>query len=398
MWQLVVPGSIAAPVLLVILSLCGFSGALATRLIDPLITSIAADFATSVGVVALLSSAFALPFGLCQPILGPIGDSIGKTWVIKLATSVLALCLLASALAPGLTVLFASRVLGGVAAGGIMPVCMAVIGDSFPLAVRQVAMSRYIGATLIGQLVGVSVGGIVAEWIGWRGVLGCAAGLGVLAAAAAIAMLPRGAQSPTPLRVDEAAARYRLVLGNPRSFVCFGVVFLEGMAIYGIMPFIGDLLRSRGAGGLREAGFVIGGLGIGGLLYAFVVPVILRFARRPAMMAAGGLLAATGLGGVGQEVAWPVQMACMMVLGFGFFLLHNSVQTEVTELAPSARASSFSLHAFSFFLGQALGPIVYGLALPSAGAPISLVGGAAILAGTGLAASRLLGPPSRDET
>ncbi len=169
MWHLVVPGSNAAPVLLLILSLCGFSGALATRLIDPLITSIAADFATSVSVVALLSSAFALPFGLSQPVLGPIGDSIGKTWVIKVATAVLALCLLASALAPGLTVLFISRVLGGVAAGGIMPVCMALIGDSFPLAVRQVAMSRY-----VGQLVGVSVGGIVAEWIGWRGVLGCA--------------------------------------------------------------------------------------------------------------------------------------------------------------------------------------------------------------------------------
>src|SRR5215203_5284057 len=206
MWHLVVLGSIAAPVLLLILSLCGFSGALATRLIDPLITSIAADFATS-GVVVLLSSAFALPFGLSQPFLGPLGDSIGKTWVIKLATAVLALCLLASAFAPGLTVLFISRVLGGVAAGGIMPVCMALIGDSFPLAVRQVAIIRYIGATLVGQLVGVSLGGIAAEWIGWRGVLGCAAGLCMLAAVAAITMLPRSARSRTPLRVDDAAAR-----------------------------------------------------------------------------------------------------------------------------------------------------------------------------------------------
>jgi predicted MFS family arabinose efflux permease len=171
-------------------------------------------------------------------------------------------------------------------------------------------------------------------------------------------------------------------------------VFLEGLAIYGITPFIGDLLQSRGAGGLREAGFVIGGLGIGGLLYAFVVPVILKFATRPVMMAVGGLIAAMGLGGVGQEVAWTVQMACMVVLGFGFFLLHNSVQTEVTELAPSARASSFSLHAFSFFLGQALGPIVYGASLPVVGAPSSLAGGAAILAATGLAASKLLGPPA----
>jgi predicted MFS family arabinose efflux permease len=379
-------------VLLFILSLCGFSGALATRLLDPLITSIAADFASSVGVVALLSSAFALPFGLSQPFLGPAGDAFGKVVVIKAATAVLALCLLASALAPDLTVLFISRVLGGVAAGGIMPVCMALIGDSFPLAVRQIALSRYIGATLVGQLVGASVGGILAEWIGWRGVLGCAALLAVIAAGTAIWMLPSSSQGSAKFSLKDALSRYRLVLSNPRSFVCFGVVFLEGLAIYGIMPFIGELLRSRNAGGLREAGFVIGGLGIGGLLYAFVLPVILRFASRPAMMAVGGFVAATGLGGVGLEVPWATQMAFMMVLGFGFFLLHNSVQTEVTELAPSARASSFSLHSFSFFLGQALGPMVYGVALPLAGATISLSGGAAVLAATGFLASGLLRP------
>jgi predicted MFS family arabinose efflux permease len=140
---------------------------------------------------------------------------------------------------------------------------------------------------------------------------------------------------------------------------------------------------------------VIGGLGIGGLLYALMAPLILKFAKRPAMMAVGGGIAAVGLGGVGLEVSWGTQMACMVVLGFGFFLLHNSVQTEVTELAPSARASAFSLHAFSFFLGQALGPMVYGVALPTLGARISLAGGAAILAATGLAARTLLGPPPR---
>ena len=380
------------PVLLFILSLCGFSGALATRLLDPLITSIAAEFATTVGVVALLSSAFALPFGLSQPLLGPTGDAFGKAVVIKVATAVLALCLLTSALAPQLTVLFISRILGGVAAGGIMPVCMALIGDRFPLAVRQVAMSRYIGATLIGQLVGVSAGGIIAEWIGWRGVLACAAVLAGVAAGAAITMLPKSDTAPAPLRVGDALARYRLVLSNPRSFVCFGVVFLEGLAIYGITPFIGELLRSRGAGGLRETGFVIGGLGIGGLLFAFVVPLILKFAKRPTMMAIGGTIAAVGLGGLGLEASWEVQLAFMVVLGFGFFLLHNSVQTEVTELAPSARASSFSLHAFSFFLGQALGPMVYGIALPAIGATVSLTVGAAILVATGIVASQLLGP------
>ena len=381
--------------LLFILSLCGFSGALATRLLDPLITSIAVDFASSVAVVALLSSAFALPFGLAQPFLGPAGDAFGKAMVIKVATAILSVCLLVSAIAPDLDTLFVSRVVGGIAAGGIMPVCMALIGDSVALVVRQVAMSRFIAATLIGQLVGVSLGGVLAESIGWRGVLGAASALTVVAASSAVLMLPRSERAPAPPTFGDAVARYRLVLGNPRSFVCFGIVFLEGLAIYGITPFIGELLEIRHAGGVREAGFVIGGIGIGGLVYAVVVPLVLRFASRPSMMAAGGLVGALGLGGAGLQVAWPVQMAFMTLLGFGFFLLHNSVQTEVTELAPSARASSFSLHAFSFFLGQALGPIVYGAALPAFGAVVSLGVGASILALTGVVASRLLRPAGR---
>src|ERR687894_1451587 len=197
--------------LLFILSLCGFSGALATRLLDPLITTIASDFATSVGVVAILSSAFALPFGFSQPFLGPTGDAFGKALVVKVAVAVLALCLLASALAPNLTVLFVTRVLGGIAAGGIMPVCMAMIGDSFPLAVRQVAMSRYIGATLIGQIVGVSVGGMIAEWIGWRGVFGCAAVLTAIAAGAAMMMLPKpSGPRAAPPSMAQAVDRYRM--------------------------------------------------------------------------------------------------------------------------------------------------------------------------------------------
>jgi predicted MFS family arabinose efflux permease len=142
---------------------------------------------------------------------------------------------------------------------------------------------------------------------------------------------------------------------------------------------------------------VIGGLGIGGLLYAFVVPIILRFASRPVLMATGGGVAALGLAGVGLELPWGAQMTCMIILGFGFFLLHNSVQTEVTELAPSARASAFSLHAFCFFMGQALGPIIYGLALPLLGAKLSFVLGAGILVATGVTASQLLGVPTRSE-
>ncbi len=104
-----------------------------------------------------------------------------------------------------------------------MPVCLALLDDSFPLAVRQLAISPYIGVTLVGQLVRASAGGLVAEWLGWRGTLGCAAVLGVIAAAAILVMMPKSVtRAPTSFSFIEAVARYRLVLSKPRSFVCFG--------------------------------------------------------------------------------------------------------------------------------------------------------------------------------
>ena len=93
------------------------------------------------------------------------------------------------------------------------------------------------------------------------------------------------------------------------------------------------------------------------------------------MMLVGVAIAALGLAGVGLSFAWTAQIDLDDGAGLRVFLLHNSVQTEVTELAPSARASAFSLHAFSFFMGQALGPVLYGVAFPQFGAVPTLAAG-----------------------
>jgi predicted MFS family arabinose efflux permease len=76
------------------------------------------------------------------------------------------------------------------------------------------------------------------------------------------------------------------------------------------------------------------------------------------------------------------------VTGFGFMMLHNSVQAEVAELSPSARASAFSMHSCSFFLGQAIGPILFGFGFHHVGRGW-LILNMALLAATGLVVSRL---------
>ena len=63
------------------LSVVGFIAALASRATDPIIPPIAHDIQVDPNAVALLTTAFALPFALVQPVLGPVGDMIGKVRV-----------------------------------------------------------------------------------------------------------------------------------------------------------------------------------------------------------------------------------------------------------------------------------------------------------------------------
>ncbi|HPG89266.1 MAG TPA: MFS transporter, partial [Hyphomicrobium sp.] len=83
--------------------------------------------------------------------------------------------------------------------------------------------------------------------------------------------------------------------------------------------------------------------------------------------------------------SWPYEMAIMSVIGLGFYMIHNSLQTQATELAPSNRASAVAAHAFFFFLGQAVGPLVYRFGFDHAGIDATLVGAGVLMALTGVA-------------
>jgi predicted MFS family arabinose efflux permease len=61
-------------------------------------------------------------------------------------------------------------------------------------------------------------------------------------------------------------------------------------------------------------------------------------------------------------------------------MLHNTLQTEATQLAPEARGLSVSLFAIVLFTGQAVGVALAGWALDRwGGTPVFLVAGGGML-------------------
>lgn len=359
-----------------------FAGALATRATDPVVADIAADFGATAAQVALLGTAYTLPFALVQPILGPVADAVGKRRVVTICVGLLCLMLALSALAASLGWLMAFRALTGAAAGGMMPLTLAIMGDAVPLKDRQVALSRMLVFGISGQVAGGAIAGPVAAVAGWRGMLvlcAIAAVVGLVALRAAA----RGAAPETVTRYDPvvAARRYGDILRNPQAIPLYVTVAVEGGLVFGSFPFIAPLMIARGIGGTTEAGLAIGAFGIGGLAYAAMARPLLTRLGPAQVVRLGGMLGFLALGGMGMAPALAVAVLAGFLLGMAFYMIHNAIQVRATELAPQFRGSAVSLHAFAFFTGQSLGPVAFGLGAASIGLGPSL----------GLAALLLLG-------
>lgn len=346
-----------------VLSIAGFASTFAMRFFDPMVGIISRNLDADPHTIALLASAFALPYAFIQPFLGPVGDSLGKHRIMTICLAVLAAALGICALAPDATTLFVARIVSGAAGGGIIPLALATIGDRVEMQHRQVAISRFLIFSISGQLIGGTVAGLLADIVGWRGVVA----LGTAIALAAFLGLAFGARGRTVTRsaftVAIAVDRYRRILSLGRARALFAFVFVEGVIIFGVQPFIAPLLEARGQGGAFEAGLIIAAFAIGGVSYTLSVGWLLRLFGVRRMLVLAGIIIAAAFAAIAGAPPWTGQAAAFFVVGYGFYALHNSYQVQVTDLVSDARASAISLHAFSFFCGQAIGPVVIGSAL-----------------------------------
>lgn len=336
-----------------------FSSSLFLRAVDPVIPQIAVDLDLDTGTVALLSSAFALPYALVQPVLGALADTLGKARLMNIAIGISALAGAVGAIAPNFAVLLASRILAGAVAGGIFPIALALAGDLVPVARRQVAIGRMLAAAMFGNLLGSPFAGLVGDVIGWRGVFALVT-LIALVAFVAVLIGFRG-MAEERRRFDPAAVGtgFLTILRNPLARICFPAVLLEGIAIFGLFPYVAALLVARGEARAIIAGVVIAGFGIGGIIYSLAVGRLLgRFGEQRLMLGGGAVLAAALLV-IATGMPWPVEFLAFLALGLGFYSLHGVIQVYATELAPHARGLAMSLHSAFFFLGQAIGPIFY---------------------------------------
>lgn len=249
-----------APVPIRLMALGGFASGAGMRLLDPILPAVARDFETTVSEAAVLIAAFMLAYGCTQLVAGPLGDRLGKLRVASLGLILYGLASLGGALAGGLSDLALIRVASGMAAGAVIPLLIAHIGDNTPYEDRQALLGRFATGMVMAQLLAGPLSGIVADWAGWRAsflVLGLFA-LGVGATLAALLWRQGG---PRAASGASGMAGYRLLAGRAAARRLLAVTFFNGLLLFGgAFPFVGSFLvegfgLSSGEAGLTAAGF-----------------------------------------------------------------------------------------------------------------------------------------------
>lgn len=384
--------------LVYVLGAVGMTTSFNQRMLDPLTALIARDTGFDISMIVMLSPAFTLPYALSQPFLGPLADSIGKARVLRICLITIAVVTALSYFATDYWLLFSMRVVTGLAAGGIIPVALALIADRTPVEQRQIALSRFMLAIIIGQLYASPLSAFIAKTWHWQVVffLGAA-----MAAIGVVILFRRVKPNPDaerrPFSLSTAMATYRRILASPIARACYVGVFAEGLFIFGFTPHIAPYLEEHRFGGAIEAGYVLASMGLGGLIYGIVVPRLVKRFSIYTLMKAGGVMLGTGFLGIALASGWPWIAVAYGVIGFGFYMLHSGLQTCVTEVLPDQRASVVSLHAFFMFFGIAAGPIFFDLITGRAGSTAALMVSSIAIVVASVAATSFLQRKSRDD-
>jgi MFS family permease len=218
------------------------AGQFATTFPITLFSVVLAPIARSYGVSAtVLTWAITGPFlvmAVCTPVFGKLGDTYGhrRLFLIGLAGSTAAA--LATVVAPTAAAFIAVRIIGQVFGAAAMPTALALIMRVYPADQRAKVTGWWSMVGAGAPVIGLALGGPLAQAFGWRSLFVVQAGITAAALLLALRILPR----------DQQRQRTRV------DYIGAGLLMAGVLAVL----FAINQLPSNGASPLLGAVFVVG--------------------------------------------------------------------------------------------------------------------------------------------
>jgi predicted MFS family arabinose efflux permease len=368
---------------IILLAVAGFASQAQVRVMDSLLPQIAADLHSTVGDAAMVVTAYAITHGSIQLVIGPVGDRFGKYRTVALMCAIGAILVTVCGLVSTLPQLALARLATGAAGGWIIPLSMAYVGDVTERERLQPILARYLTGQILGQLFGQAAGGVLGDFLGWRNVFFV---LAAMLAIASIGLTIELAVNPTTRKTKGRGSgargfvgEYAAVLSNPFARIVLIASFFEFALMWGAFAYIGASLHLRFGLSFALIGVAVGCFGIGGLVYAGLVKLLVRHLGQVGIAISGSLILAAAYVVIAVEPAWWLTPAATTAIGLGFYMLHNTLQTNATLMTPEARGTAVALFSSALYIGQTVGVAAGAPVIDRYGAtPLFLVAAAAL--------------------
>lgn len=349
-----------------VLALAAFGSGISQRIIDPLLPQLAVEFGVSLGSAAWTITSFTIGYAACQLLFGPIGDRYGKYRVIVWGCAASAAAAAVCALAVTLPQLMIARAISGGMTAAIYPLAMAWIGDAIPYAERQPVLARLLIGVILGAAAAQLLGGLSADLLGRRVpflLIALLFGVSAVALWRMSRSLPATALAGSETN-DHAIHRmwreFVHVVHEPHARLVLFTVMCEGAAVFGAFAFFATHLHLELDITLTLAGTVVMLFGLGGFLFALGSRTLIARLGEAGMVRLGAACMAVSLACIAFVPHITVAAIACLVMGFGFYMHHNTLQTHATQMAPQRRGAAVAAFALCYFIGQSLGVAVAG--------------------------------------
>jgi len=180
------------------------SFSLLQSMVNPVLPTIEAALHTDQATVTWVLTAYLLSASVFTPIIGRVGDKVGKERMLVVALATLALGSLMAALAPSIWVLIAARAVQGVG-GGVLPLTFGIIRDEFPRDKVAGAVGTSAALLAVGGGVGLVLAGPLVDALSYHWLFWLPMVMTALAAIAAAVWVPESPER-TPGRINVGSA------------------------------------------------------------------------------------------------------------------------------------------------------------------------------------------------
>ncbi|MGV9814661.1 MFS transporter [Streptomyces cellulosae] len=346
------------PLALLALAIGAFGIGTTEFVIMGLLPEVAGDFGVSIPTAGYLVTGYALGVMFGAPLMTVLGTKITRKRMLMLLMGLFVVGNLLSALAPTFGLMLTGRVVASLAHGAFFGIGSVVAADLVAPDKRAGAISLMFTGLTVANVVGVPLGTLVGQSLGWRVTFGIVAALGVVGLLGVAKLVP---DMPKPegvrLRHELAALKnVQVLLAMAMTVLGFGGVFAAITYIAPMMTHVAGFAEGSVTWLLVLFGLgMVGGNLVGGK-YADRALMPMLYVSLGALATVLALFTLTAH----NKIAAAVTIALVGALGFATV---PPLQKRVLDHAHGAPTLASALNIGAFNLGNALSAWLGGLVI-----------------------------------